>query len=86
MTMNLEKKPPKGGMPMTEKAQKMKATAVQGMVLNKPPIWRMSRWWVAWMTMPAQRKRPALARPCIRMNSSEPAMPTGLSTEKPRKM
>jgi len=34
----LGEEPPKGGMPITEKAQKRKARAVRGMDLNKPPF------------------------------------------------
>ena len=34
-----------------------------GMVLIRPPISRMSLVWVAWMTIPAQRKRPRLGQP-----------------------
>ena len=67
MTRYLPKKPPKGGMPMTERAQTAKETAVTGMVRKSPPSCRMSLLWVLCSTMPAQRKRPPLAMPCIRM-------------------
>ena len=86
ITMYLLKKPPKGGMPMTENAQNRNATAVTGMVLIRPPICVMSLVCVFCSTMPAQRNSPPLAMPCIRMYSSAPATPISLLTAKPRKM
>ena len=60
---SFEKKPESGTMPVMASVATRKVFAVDGILLHRPPMFRMSRSsCMACMTLPAPRKRQALKK------------------------
>ncbi len=63
---SLEKKPESGGMPAMAAVAMAKVTKVTGILRPSPPIfWMSCSPDMAWMTLPAPRKRQALKKACV---------------------
>ena len=66
---SLLQKPAKTGTPPKERAPMVKVSAVMGITLLRPPMWRISVWSAPCITLPAPRNSNALEKPCaIRWN------------------